>query len=340
MDSLTQIVLGASVAEFTLGKKIGNKAILWGAIAGTIPDLDVIGRYFLNTVDELHFHRGFTHGFIFSILFAPLLAWLISKIHKNENVSLKEWTIMTFLALVTHPILDCFTTWGTQLFWPFDYRVAWHSIFVIDPFYTIPFLVLLIAAIFYKRTSKTRFKLNTIGLLISTTFLGVTLINQKVMTSAFKEQLVNQNISFEAIEVRPAPLQNILWTANIATKQAYYIGYRSFFDRTDRIDFIHLPKNKELLHPYIKNEELQRLLFITKGWYSVNKIDENHYLINDLRFGLVDGLSQKNDQFVFSYEMTVHPDQSLTFEQIQYKFGKDVSSSSMQQLWQRILGNK
>ena len=38
MDSLTQIVLGASVAEATLGKKIGNKAILYGAIAGTIPD--------------------------------------------------------------------------------------------------------------------------------------------------------------------------------------------------------------------------------------------------------------------------------------------------------------
>ncbi len=36
MDSLTQIVLGASVGEAVLGKKVGNKAILWGAIAGTL----------------------------------------------------------------------------------------------------------------------------------------------------------------------------------------------------------------------------------------------------------------------------------------------------------------
>ena len=35
MDSLTQIVLGASVAEATLGKKIGNKAIVLGAIGIT-----------------------------------------------------------------------------------------------------------------------------------------------------------------------------------------------------------------------------------------------------------------------------------------------------------------
>ena len=46
MDSLTQIVLGAAVGEAVLGKKIGNWAIFWGAIAGTVPDLDVFLSYF------------------------------------------------------------------------------------------------------------------------------------------------------------------------------------------------------------------------------------------------------------------------------------------------------
>ena len=44
MDSLTQIVLGASVGEAALGRKVGNRAMVWGAIAGTIPDLDVISN--------------------------------------------------------------------------------------------------------------------------------------------------------------------------------------------------------------------------------------------------------------------------------------------------------
>lgn len=41
MDSLAQIVLGATVGEAILGKKGGNKAMLYGAFAGTILDLDV-----------------------------------------------------------------------------------------------------------------------------------------------------------------------------------------------------------------------------------------------------------------------------------------------------------
>ena len=338
MDSLTQIVLGASVAEATLGKKIGNKAIIWGAIAGTIPDLDVIGRYFLDTVDELHFHRGFTHSIIFSILFAPILGWIISKTHKKENVTLKEWSIMAFLSLVTHPILDCFTTWGTQLFWPLDYRVAWHSVFVIDPFYTLPFMVLLIIAMYYNRESKTRFKLNTVGLTVSTTFLLLTLVNKAIMTNSFEKEIARQELPMKAIEARPAPLQNILWTGNVETDNGYYIGYRSFLDKESTISFSYFKKNHDLLTPYLGVEKLQSLLFITKGWYTVDKIDDHNYLINDLRFGLVDGISKSNNRFVFAYKMTDHEDGNLSFEQKKYKFGKDVGQDAFKTLWKRIKG--
>ena len=62
MDSLTQIVLGAAVGEAALGKKVGNKALLYGAIAGTIPDLDILSGYFVDTVTALESHRGVTHS--------------------------------------------------------------------------------------------------------------------------------------------------------------------------------------------------------------------------------------------------------------------------------------
>jgi inner membrane protein len=38
MDSLTQLVLGASVSEAVMQNKVGRKATLWGAIVGTLPD--------------------------------------------------------------------------------------------------------------------------------------------------------------------------------------------------------------------------------------------------------------------------------------------------------------
>ena len=71
MDSLSQIVLGASVAEASIGRKVGNKAMFWGAVAGTIPDLDVFSKYVVDTVGSLWFHRTVTHSLIFCIVFFP-----------------------------------------------------------------------------------------------------------------------------------------------------------------------------------------------------------------------------------------------------------------------------
>ena len=81
MDSLTQIVLGASVAETALGKKIGNKAIFLGAIAGTIPDLDIIMRFFVDDLSASVMHRGFSHSLIFPFIVAPILGVLSKKIY-------------------------------------------------------------------------------------------------------------------------------------------------------------------------------------------------------------------------------------------------------------------
>ena len=337
MDSLTQIVLGASVGEVCLGKKVGNKAPLWGAIAGTIPDLDVIGRNFLNTVDELHFHRGFTHGIIFCVLFAPILGWIISRIHKKEAVTWRDWSWLAFWSLLTHPILDCFTTWGTQLFWPLSYRVAWHSIFVVDFIYTVPFMIFLVWAMF-KKKGKSRYKRNLTGLIYSSSFLVLTLLNKVMMQSTFEKEADRQGIVYHEIEVRPAPVQNVLWTANVKTEQGYYIGYRSFLDKNKSVDFQFFSNNHGLLKPFESQEELQRLLFIFKGWYAVEKLSDKKYIINDLRFGLIDGLSGNGKSFVFSYEMQVNEDGALSFEQKQYKFGKDVSGSALNDLWDRIKG--
>ncbi|MDZ7846925.1 MAG: metal-dependent hydrolase [Owenweeksia sp.] len=116
MDSLSQIVLGAGVAEVILGRKAGNRAPLWGAIAGTIPDLDVIPAQWMNTVEALAFHRGISHSLLFSVVLAPLLGWLVYRLYRKRFGRLREWTLLFFMVLFTHALLDCFTTWGVQLF--------------------------------------------------------------------------------------------------------------------------------------------------------------------------------------------------------------------------------
>ncbi|MGB3143234.1 MAG: metal-dependent hydrolase [Maribacter sp.] len=207
MDSLTQIVLGAAVGEAVLGKKVGNKAMLYGAIAGTIPDLDVIARYLVDTVTATEWHRGFSHSIVFSVLFAPLFGWLVWKINAKSDASWKDWSWLMFWGLFTHPLLDAFTTWGTQLFWPLETRLAFQSIFVIDPLYTLPFLGCLILVFFQKRATKKRKRYLHLGFILSTSYLLITLILKGIAFQRFENALQREGIAYTQLNTRPAPFK-------------------------------------------------------------------------------------------------------------------------------------
>ncbi|MGB5169918.1 MAG: metal-dependent hydrolase [Eudoraea sp.] len=332
MDSLTQIVLGAAVGEAVLGKKVGNKAMLYGAIAGTIPDLDVLSRYFVDTVTAIEWHRGFSHSILFSILFAPVLGWLISRIEHKQTVSWREWSWLMFWGLFTHPLLDSFTTWGTQLFWPFDIRLAFQSIFVIDPLYTIPFLIFLILAMRLPKGDPQRRKYNNLGLILSSVYLLIGLGLKELAYDNFVENLKEQNITYDKIETRPTPFNTILWTANIDIEDAYLIGEYSFFD-TGPIVFTDYKKNHDLLGSMIKEDQIGRLIKVTKGWYTVSK-KQQVLFYNDLRFGLIKP-DPLNPIYAFSYRLL--PSQGrLKIEEVP-KFKGD-AQEVMSNLWSRIWG--
>jgi inner membrane protein len=333
MDSLTQIVLGASVGEAVLGKKVGNKAMLYGAIAGTIPDLDVLSRYFVDTVTATEWHRGFSHSILFAVLFAPIFGWLISKIERKSRATFKDWLRLMFWGLFTHPILDAFTTWGTQLFWPFDLRLAFQNIFVIDPLYTLPFLVFLILAMRQKRTSPQRKKYNQLGIFVSSSYLLLTLVLKGAAYRKFMDSLKDQGIAYEAIDTRPTPFNTILWTANVDVGNAYLIGNYSFFD-TQEIKFTAYPKNRRLLGHLRTNDKVKRLAKIAEGWYTITEKGGDLFF-NDLRFGLI-SLDPDETRFAFSYKL-IKKEDGLKVRETE-KSGRD-ASKLLSALWERILGD-
>lgn len=334
MDSLTQIALGASVGEAVLGKKVGNKAMLYGAIAGTLPDLDVLALHFTDTLTAIEVHRGFTHSIVFSLLAAPLLGWILSKLEKKAGVHWKSWSVMMFLCLVTHPILDAFTTWGTQLFWPFDIWLAFKTIFVIDPLYTLPLIVFLVLAMFQKRTSPKRQKYNRLGLIISSTYLLITVFLKTMAFSTFQEALEEQSISYKQLQVKPAPLTTVLWNANVETETSFLIGEYSFFDNQS-IVFYEYPKNHQFAENFKENTDFKRLEKITENWYIIEKENENVFL-NDLRFGLLNRNFDDPD-FAFSYkiEQTSPNDIKIT----ENDKSREDAQQLLNDLWKRILGN-
>lgn len=331
MDSLTQIVLGAAVGEAVLGKKVGNKAMLYGAIAGTIPDLDVISRYFVDTVTALEWHRGVTHSILFSIVMAPFFGWLVSRWEKTAHW--KAWSWLFFWGFLTHPLLDAHTTWGTQLFWPFNLRLAYKNIFVIDPLYTLPFLVCVILALRLKRTNPKRQKINKIGLLLSSGYLLLTVVLKGVSYITFQQALLDQNITYNELETKPAPLNTLLWYANVDAGDRFLIGDYSFFD-SQPITFTSHPKQHNLLGAYAENDKVKRLSKLTNGWFTVSKKADTLYF-NDLRFGVL-STDTKSTDYVFSYQLKGLPEKLLIVEN---RKRPEDGKQLLIDLWQRVKGN-
>lgn len=331
MDSLTQIVLGAAVGEVVLGRKVGNKAMIYGAVAGTIPDLDVFVGNFYDTVTALEIHRGFSHSLVFSILAAPIFGFIVSKIH--PQATWKDWTLLMFWGLFTHPLLDCFTTWGTQLFWPLDLRIAFKTIFVIDPLYTFPFLVCLIVASRFQRTSSKRQKINRLGLILSSSYLLVTLVMKGITFSKFENALEQQHISYSEIETKPTPFNTLLWSANVKTEDDFLIGEYSVFD-SKPIEFRAYPKQHQKIDHLKNYENLNRLIEVTNGWYTVSE-KQNELYLNDLRFGLL-SLNPKSEKFAFSYQLKENNSQLMILEEPK---NRGDAKELLADLWLRLKGN-
>ncbi len=346
MDSLSQIVLGAATAEVVVGRKAGNRAIMWGAIIGTIPDLDIMVRPFTDDLTGVAWHRGFSHSLLFFILFSPLLGRLIAKIYRGKRGSVRLWISAVFFTMLTHALLDCFTSWGTQLFWPHPVRIAWHTIFVADPLYTVPFLLFLIATMFIRRTKPLRQWVMWIGIALSTSYLALTVVHKSIANRYFEQVLEANNIEAEYYESRNTPLNSLLWTLNAKSGDGYYVSYYSLLDEraAKAADVYFVPRNDSLLDPYRPSEDLDLLLFLTQGYYQVVESDTG-VVVNDLRFGQPVGIDGGPSDFVFGYRIRRFPNDSgqvrgeTTVEQAeQPQPDRATAGRALDQLWQRLKG--
>jgi inner membrane protein len=306
MDSLTQIVLGAACGEAVLGKKIGNKALLFGAIGGTIPDLDVfIGSLLYNNeIQAMAFHRGFMHSILFSVIGAFGFGWLVFKLYDRGkrigSSTLKDWQYLFFWSLFTHPILDCFTPYGTQLFYPFsNYRVAFNNIAVADPLYTVPFLICLIVLMFFKRQNKTRRLWLNFGIGVSSAYMLCTIGNKIYIDSVFKNSLIEEDISSKRFRTQPTIFNNILWYGVAETNSEYYLGFYSLLDKSNRInEWQIISKDHTLVS--MDDDDLATLAWFSDDYFKVSKTNViGEYRYNDLRYALLNPYDAESSLFSF-----------------------------------------
>ncbi|PPK50707.1 metal-dependent hydrolase [Marinobacter persicus] len=278
MDSVTQAALGATIAGTVAGKSLGRSALLIGGVLGTLPDLDVVIDYG-SAVANFTQHRGFSHSLFLLAPLAILLAWAFWR--WRPQVSLARWLTLTGLVLLTHPILDAFTTYGTQLFWPIGPPVAISSIFIIDPLYTLPLLLACIA--FLIRPPAPR--IMAVGLMLSTLYLGWTLVAQQWMTERVKPALAQAGLDSYQLLVQPMPFNTLLWRATAISDERRIEIVTGVFDGNQPLTLEHFPRNPGLRRQVASLPEVKRLEWFTRGFLDYQQSGDQ-VIATDIRLGV------------------------------------------------------
>lgn len=338
MDSITQAALGAAVGEAVLGRKIGNKAPLWGAFLGTVPDLDVFVNPLLDSVQQLSFHRGPSHSILFALLAAPVFAWLFQRLHRSADVTFGRWSWFVFLCIVTHPLLDTLTNYGTQLFWPFsDYPATWATVGIIDPLYTLPLLAGVVVAMFM-RSPAGRVRWNRLGLILSSAYLLFTMGNKINVDSAFSSALERQGIPYTSMMTTPTVLNNLLWNGFAENDTAVWAGVYSVLDEDRDIQFQHFSKRLDLVAGNLNDIPLQKLLWFSQGYFFLEEQGDTLYF-NDLHVGRRDAFIGDSGAYIFRFRLQRNSpsDQTIgNFEQVAMSL--DVDSATWDRFWTRMWG--
>jgi inner membrane protein len=288
MDSLSQLALGAAVGVAVMGRRTAVwKAALWGGVAGTLPDLDVLidrGGPVLNMV----LHRGETHALLWQTLFSLPFAAAVARL-SGEWGQWRRWWLAMWLALVTHPLLDAMTVYGTQLALPFsNYPYGVGSVFIIDPLYTLPLLVGAVWAV-AGRGSPRGLGANALGLAISTAYLAWSFGAQQHVESVARASLASRGIAAERLLVTPTAFNTVLWRVVAMAGDAYHEGYHSLLDPAPqsgqpRMAFDRYPRGNALAAELQGDDSVRRLAAFSHGFFAMRQ-DGARVLISDLRMG-------------------------------------------------------
>jgi inner membrane protein len=321
MDSITHIVLGATIGDALLGQRLGKKAMLLGAVAQSLPDIDFIASSWLDTSHDVAAHRGITHSLLFAVLVGLLLALAAERRWRDAGrtvrwgggdnsietagagVSLGRWVFFFILQLCIHVFLDAFNAYGTGWFEPFShYRVSFNVLFVADPFYSVWLGISFLALLILKKGDRRRKSWAVFGLVISSLYLCYCITNKWRIDTRVEKDLARQQIGYHRYFTTPTPLNSWLWYIVVEDGDGagYHTGYLSLFDRKPAIQWQFFPRNDSLLAPFRKQEDVKVLLWFSRGYYTVEQW-KNGLVFNDLRFGQMKGWEDAQAHFVFHY---------------------------------------
>ncbi|WP_255990562.1 metal-dependent hydrolase [Chitinolyticbacter albus] len=331
MDSLTQIVLGASVAALAVPPAQRRRALVAGAMLGTLPDLDIVPLALMgvDAVTYVTWHRGPSHSLPVLTLLGLLVWWLAKLGSGVVRAAPRRWLAAIWLALLTHPLLDAFTVYGTQLWWPLTPPpTMWSSIFIIDPAYTLPLLAGCVAAWYWRERGVARRWLWA-GVLLSSVYLGWSLIAKARIDDIAARTLTARGLADAPRFSVPTPFNTLLWRVVVLTPDGFLEGDYSLVADSGPIRFRQYPSEQAALTRVAETPAVARLLWFTHGFVKA-EAHQGTLVLADLRMGA-------EPDYSFRYAVARQDGQGLWQavqpEQLNWTF---TSRRGLNALWHRI----
>ncbi|MCY4128453.1 MAG: metal-dependent hydrolase [Gammaproteobacteria bacterium] len=218
MDPISQGSLGAVLPQSVLRHENLGRLTLCGALAGMAPDLDIFIASDVDPLMFLVFHRQFTHALIFIPIGALVVAGCLFPFLR-KSVEFKYIYLACLLGYATHGFLDSCTSYGTQLFWPFtDYRVSWNTVSVLDPAFTVPLLLAVIAGLIWRRRW-----LPWLGIAWAFAYLGVGLIQSQRALDAGERLAEARGHVPGRLTIKPSIANQLLWRSIYQHDDVFYV---------------------------------------------------------------------------------------------------------------------
>jgi inner membrane protein len=295
MDPFSQAALGAVVGQIAGHRRLGYKAAAVGAVAGALPDIDVLFSVGGDFVDQLITHRGITHSLFFAPVVGPLLGWCIWYRERLKTPGLEPerrttWMLVVTLALLSHPLLDLLTPYGTQLMLPFsDARFAINAMPIIDPVYTLTLFAGLAAAWTVGRRHPQRtVAVATATLVVSSAYLGYGWLQNELTRRAAAEQLAMAGVEVERLDAFPTILQVHLRRVVARTANEHRVGFYSTWTPCDIVWRSEPRVPGEVYAKFLTTRAGRVFQWFAMDWvhYRVERLASGRRLVaGDLRYG-------------------------------------------------------
>ena len=329
MDSLTHLLLGGAIAAAMAPARHRRAALLAGALLNTLPDLDVLPLALLDDpLAEVTWHRGPTH----SLLVLPWVA-LALWFGLRDRVALFRdssgrglWLLLA--CLLAHPLVDAFTIYGTQLWWPLATPPAmWSSLFIIDPLFTLPLAVGCVLA--WPRGERARPRAALLACLaVAALYLAWSQWAKAQVDRVAAPALAALGLAEAPRFSVPMPFTTLLWRVVALTPDGFVEGEHSLVADEGPMRFRHYRSDTTALRAVAELPGVQRLDWFTHGFMKA----QNHHgrlVLSDLRMGA-------EPDYSFRYEVArVTPSgwQAQPVRQLRWPWE---ARRRLPQLWRRI----